>query len=232
MVPGAGVRNGKRKAEHQRQDSASKKAMEAYYRQAMLAGNDPGARGGGRQAEISGEEATDDESEFSSIDGRTSPSQPGAWGPTAAAATAAQGGGGGATGFGVGAHFHAAGQHGFAVPPGAGLNTPGGYPVHDGGGSSGLKWSPYENAAAGHQQYQQQLLQQQQQQQQQQMLLQQQQQHQQQQHHQQHLQHIDGRRMVRGGRPEGDEWGWFVDAGEQEQQARPGQWGVRRSAQD
>jgi len=92
MVPGAGARNGKRKAEHQRQDSASKKAMEEYYRQALLAGNDPGARGGRSRSgdNNSGEEATDDESEFSSVDGRISP---GGWG--AGFAVAGGGGGGG-----------------------------------------------------------------------------------------------------------------------------------------
>ncbi|CAM9851037.1 unnamed protein product, partial [Ectocarpus sp. 6 AP-2014] len=81
MVPGAGVsRHGKRKAEHERNASASKKAMEAYYGQAGHAGV---VAGGGRSSggDNSGEEATDDESEFSSVDGRTSPSQqPGAWG--------------------------------------------------------------------------------------------------------------------------------------------------------
>lgn len=221
MVPGAGVaRNGKRKAEHERHASASKKAMEAYYGQA--GGHGRVATGGGRSSDNSGEEATDDESEFSSVDGRTSPSQqqqPGAvgWGAPPPHA-------------GMAGHFSTE-AHGFAAAAAAGLSMPAHaiqQQVVDGAssslGSAGVSnnnncWSAYGGVGgAGHQSRQQQAQLEQQFHQQQQLMYQQQQQQQQQ---------VD----VRRARPEGDEWGWFVDAGEQEQQAHPGQWGVRRSAQ-
>lgn len=123
----------------------------------------------------------------------------------------------------MGGQFHVPGAHGFAGAAAGVMDS-------DASGPMGASnWSAYDGA--GHQQ---QLLQHHQQQQ-----LLQQQQHQQQlyQQHQQLLQHqhqqqIAGRRMVRGGRPEGDEWGWFVDAGENEQQVAHPPWGVRRSAQD
>ncbi|CAM9768457.1 unnamed protein product [Pylaiella littoralis] len=228
MVPGAGVRNGKRKAEHQRHDSASKKAMEGYFRQAYATMNGQDASHGfsSTRADInSGEEATDDESEFSSLDGRISPSRPVAWGAPAAAAGVARGGG--TASSNAASHFHALGQHGYAMAPPGGLNFPAGMVHHQQVGTASqnaASWSATSgNPNAGYQQHQQQQLQQQQQEQ---LLYQQQHQHQLQQ------QQVSGRRMMQGGgtRAEGDEWGWFVDAGEQEQQPHPGPAGVRRSS--
>ncbi|CAM9254234.1 unnamed protein product [Ectocarpus sp. 12 AP-2014] len=230
MVPGAGVvRHGKRKAEHERNASASKKAMEAYYGQAGHAGV---VVGGGRSSggDNSGEEATDDESEFSSMDGRTSPSQqPGAWGAAPPHP-------------GMGVHCSPE-AHGFAAAAAApGFNNlPAAHALQQQmvGGPSGIGsagasnsngWSAYGGVGGGggggghsSRQQQQQQAQLEQQYHQQQLLMYQQQQQQQQ---------VDARKASRaGGRPEGDEWGWFVDAGEQEQQQpHPGQWGVRRSA--
>lgn len=156
-----------------------------------------------------GEEATDDESEFSSLDGRTSPSQPGSWryGVTHDQPP---------FGFGVGVEdlYRAAGSTGFARTQAGAV----GYPAeHHGGvlqtpigsngpmvgdgicsgnnndGSSIYRAAPYDR-------------QQQQQQQQYEYCL----------NNQQHLQQQQQPQQLQrnGSRPDADEWGWFVDAGE------------------